>query len=293
MFGDISMSKKILQFLPVLPVYCIIFTVIYGFTAYYTLAENDNLIKYIAVPSFYTFASMVIVCHTMSMLTNPGNIDVRRVYVKAEVNDPLFCKKCNSSRPERSHHCKQCNKCVLKMDHHCPWVANCVGLYNQKHFYLFLLYATFGNLIAFLCLVDKIFNLDFKVHTKVTGLIDVIIVMKDPLITVISTMLSFAMTASIGLLFCIQSNLILTNTTTLETKIYESHRNPWENNRWLNNFKLVMGNPLIWLLPIYVNNELYNTKYYNKELAIPTNTGSNYISLTDTDDTHINLNLND
>ncbi|KLO19671.1 zf-DHHC-domain-containing protein [Schizopora paradoxa] len=51
------------------------------------------------------------------------------------------CKRCNQLRPERAHHCRVCNRCVLKYDHHCPVRINqCVGLYNERHFVLFLIY---------------------------------------------------------------------------------------------------------------------------------------------------------
>jgi len=52
-----------------------------------------------------------------------------------------WCRKCVKVKPDRCHHCRICQRCVLKMDHHCPWINNCVGFYNYKYFYLFILYA--------------------------------------------------------------------------------------------------------------------------------------------------------
>jgi palmitoyltransferase len=57
------------------------------------------------------------------------------------------CRKCNGPKPERAHHCSVCNRCVLLMDHHCPWIDACVGLHNQRHFVLFMLWLSFGATI--------------------------------------------------------------------------------------------------------------------------------------------------
>nr|CAH7739995.1 unnamed protein product [Callosobruchus chinensis] len=51
-----------------------------------------------------------------------------------------FCATCLHFKPDRAHHCSHCGVCLLKMDHHCPWIANCVGLHNQKAFILTVLY---------------------------------------------------------------------------------------------------------------------------------------------------------
>ncbi|KAK5117760.1 hypothetical protein LTR85_008735 [Meristemomyces frigidus] len=61
---------------------------------------------------------------------------------------PRYCKKCQCTKPDRTHHCSSCGQCVLKMDHHCPWLATCVGLRNYKPFLLFLLYT---SLFCWLC----------------------------------------------------------------------------------------------------------------------------------------------
>ncbi|KAL7423685.1 hypothetical protein Q5752_001267 [Cryptotrichosporon argae] len=54
------------------------------------------------------------------------------------------CRKCEGPKPERSHHCSVCKRCVLLMDHHCPWINGCVGLHNQRHFVLFMLWLSAG-----------------------------------------------------------------------------------------------------------------------------------------------------
>lgn len=56
------------------------------------------------------------------------------------------CKRCGEVRPERAHHCRICGRCVLKYDHHCPWINQCVGLHNERHFVLFLLYLSLSSL---------------------------------------------------------------------------------------------------------------------------------------------------
>lgn len=67
---------------------------------------------------------------------------------KSSTGKPRFCKKCHTTKPDRSHHCSTCGRCVLKMDHHCPWLATCVGLHNYKPFLLFL---TYTSLFCWLC----------------------------------------------------------------------------------------------------------------------------------------------
>ena len=54
------------------------------------------------------------------------------------------CRRCLLIKPDRCHHCRLCDKCVLKMDHHCPWIANCVGFFNYKYFFLMLTYGMLG-----------------------------------------------------------------------------------------------------------------------------------------------------
>ena len=65
-----------------------------------------------------------------------------------------FCEACNHEQPYRSRHCWECNRCVRKFDHHCFWIGGCVGELNHGKFFLFLVFQTWQEILAFLIAAD-------------------------------------------------------------------------------------------------------------------------------------------
>ncbi|CAM9837366.1 unnamed protein product [Choristocarpus tenellus] len=49
------------------------------------------------------------------------------------------CYTCCIEKPPRTKHCRVCKRCVRAYDHHCPFVGNCVGGWNYRWFYLYLI----------------------------------------------------------------------------------------------------------------------------------------------------------
>ena len=71
---------------------------------------------------------------------------IRHAIVISPAVSYRYCRHCRCIKPPRAHHDSISGKCVLAMDHYCPWMNNCVGLYNYRHFVLFLLYLFIGAL---------------------------------------------------------------------------------------------------------------------------------------------------
>lgn len=275
MHADIPLHKRALHFLPIIPVYFIVINVSWTFTRYYFLDPHNDFLKIVFGPVFYFCLIMVFITHMMSMFKEPGyiskgwqpehkskNINLNNPNIS---DDHLFCKKCSNHRPPRAHHCKICQKCVLKMDHHCPWVANCVGLNNQKYFYQFLFYAVLGDFIAFVLMGSKLINLDFSInkHEKISSVFDIFLSMWEPIMLVISTILALAMTIAIGVLFYFQTRMIFNNETTIETHIFsEPELSPYFYTDKKHNYRIVMGETIKdWLLPTKFKPNEYNNGY--------------------------------
>ena len=281
MYSNLSLFKFTLHFTAIPIVWMVIYTITSCFSYY--IYYNDSAfsshpyIKNIFSLIFYFCSFMTLLCHTMSMYTEPGLID-QNVVSKLKSNKKNFCKKCKKYRPLRAHHCSTCKKCVMKLDHHCPWIFNCVGYNNQKIFFLFLLYASVGCLISFIFLCTRIFNPDFsyalrhpsfKINIELNFfqiIIQVILSLSEPLTLVAGAALSFSVSVSVGALLGNQIYCLSRNITQVESAIYgdDQEQNQWyaKKDRWfMIKTVLGLGPKWKWFFPIKENNK-YNGGYY-------------------------------
>jgi len=279
MYSNLSLFKFTVHY-SAIP---IVWLIIYGITSTYTFyiyyedqaLSSFPILKKIINLLFYFCSLMTIVCHTVSIYKDPGTLDYNKVE-KLKDKQKDFCKKCNKPRPLRAHHCSTCGRCIMKMDHHCPWIFNCVGYGNQKIFFLFLFYSTFGCGIAFLTLVTRFFSDGFsymlrhpkyKINFRARPLVlimQILFALSDPLMLVMGTALSLSMTLAIGGIFITQFYYISRNMTGVEDTIYsDPDMNPWyaKKDRWFM-MKTVLGltQKWKWFLPIVEDNK-YNSGY--------------------------------
>jgi len=91
------------------------------------------------------FAGNILFNYYSCALTSPGvaprESDLAALSEQTPLSEEARARKLN---PPRSHHCFVLRRQVLRMDHFCPWVANCVGFFNYKFFYLFLFWMWSG-----------------------------------------------------------------------------------------------------------------------------------------------------
>ena len=90
------------------------------------------------------------------------NSRIKKV-VKGQKYYLKYCDTCNIIRDLRTFHCKICGICVEKHDHHCKRVSNCIGVYNYKKFFIFVISSIF-YLLMIIGICFYFFNLFNKVE---------------------------------------------------------------------------------------------------------------------------------
>ena len=68
-----------------------------------------------------------------------------------------YCTTCHLIRDIRTFHCDTCGICIEKHDHHCNYLSNCVGVYNYRKFFIFLVSACIHVNIIFFTILHYIF----------------------------------------------------------------------------------------------------------------------------------------
>ncbi len=138
--------------------FSVVFVAWYVGLPYYL--KNKNLIYVVLVVILGNYIKLnVIFYYWHAYFTHPGEVPQNPNQIKMV---STICKKCIHPKPPRTHHCLVCDKCVLKMDHHCPWINGCVGHFNHRYFFLFMLSMVVGcfyvMLFGFEIFYDELMN---------------------------------------------------------------------------------------------------------------------------------------
>ena len=282
MYANVPLYKKLALSWQIIPVYFVVIEVTYSVNHYilFNPSEISSFKKNFSLFIFNPLAIMTVITHLLSMFKSPGYVPIPFTSSpdnsklpdlsnnNNEIrNDIIYCKKCQNPRPPRAHHCKICKKCTLKMDHHCHWVANCVGYYNQKNFYQFLFYSTFGDIVGFFLLIHSFINCNKDIksnvpqNVKINSPFELVYYMWTPIQLLISSLCALAMSLGIGTLYYKQTKMLLNNQTTIEKKMFENWREcPYYEPNQMKNFESVMGSNICqWFSLKFYGNDPYYT----------------------------------
>jgi len=298
MHGNSTKKEKVKMMIPFM-LLMILITIVFSLFNYSIIYEEKEFsysFKSIAILLIYNLLFiMKLICLFKTLLTNPGEIDQNLIKQNGlGKTSQNYCGACSIKRPERAKHCKICNKCFLRWDHHCSWIGNCIGLYNQKTFCLYLFYSTLENFFVF-----TVSLLKFILKIVYDGKLECSLHNIELLIIIIISMICLVF---YGINLYNQFYLVINNLTTLEKKLYNYDITEsifYSPNKY-ENFAVIFGvdNCLDWFNPKFIVNEknsgydyVMNRNQQNLPLHTPTEISStaNVEEKQDKDKVYINL----
>ncbi|KAF5344497.1 hypothetical protein D9758_014157 [Tetrapyrgos nigripes] len=132
--------------------------------------------------------------------------------------DMTKCRKCTAMRPERAHHCRICKRCVLKYDHHCPGINQCVGIYNERHFILFMAYLWLSTVLFVLLGYPLFFEaLGLRNEAPFPSHI-------PPILFILSFILSAVLSFAVGVMLIVALWAVMRGETSVEAQDNEVYR---------------------------------------------------------------------
>ena len=225
----------------------------------YIIYTYETLYKSLIPTHPYTFITLLLTYHiifilliisfwkTVSLL--PGTIPPYwGFYIGDDDNKrKRYCLICNCFKPERTHHCSVCNICILNMDHHCPWVNNCIGFYNRKYFIQLLGYTLIYAIYISLSLIYFVYDVIINIIDMQWDYNDII---HGCLVTALFGF-SVAFVVIIGKFFKFHIELVITNSTTIESldKEHKKENQMYDIGVYENWIQVFGENKLLWFLP--------------------------------------------
>eukprot|EP00656_Telonema_subtile_P009358 TRINITY_DN1439_c0_g1_i1.p1 TRINITY_DN1439_c0_g1~~TRINITY_DN1439_c0_g1_i1.p1 ORF type:complete len:350 (-),score=75.17 TRINITY_DN1439_c0_g1_i1:178-1227(-) len=196
-----------------------------------------------------------------------------------------WCRKCVRVKPDRCHHCRVCQRCVLKMDHHCPWINNCVGHYNYKYFYLFIVYSL---LTLFWVVATSFLN-----FLKSVAADDVLTVGSESFMIVFTWMYCMLLSVALGGFVTFHTYLLLSNYSTIElvekkgAQRVNTYIHPWDNGRERNIKDCLGESKWLWMIPVRIGMRGNGCRFkasdryrYHLEEAEPAQMESGYVKVS-------------